>query len=58
MPSARASTWEKGVKAVKSVAAQKRVENFAQVNQNYVASSNAFQLERLIDSLEEQKLEY
>lgn len=58
LPSARASTWEKGVKAVKSVAAQKRVENFAQVIQNYMISLNAFQLERLITSLEEQRLEH
>lgn len=61
LPSARASTWEKGVKAVKSVAAQKSVDNFASVIQDYVTSLNAFQIahnsdqiKTLITSIDEQ----
>ena len=51
LPSARASTWEKGVKAVKSVSAQKSVENFASVIQDYVTSLNAFQITHTSDQI-------
>lgn len=43
LPSARASTWEKGIKAVKSVGAQKSVEDFAAVIRDYVLHLTAFQ---------------
>ena len=35
LPSARASTWEKGLKAVKSVKAQKSAEHYASTTQEY-----------------------
>ena len=64
LPSVRASTWEKGIKAVKSLSAQKSVENFASVIQDYVISLNAFQIahnsdqmKTLISSIEEKRLE-
>ena len=43
LPAARASTWEKGVKAVKSFAAQKSVDEFAAVIRDYVTNLTAFQ---------------
>ena len=43
LPSADASTWEKGVKALKSVGAQKDVDEFAAIIRDYVASLTAFQ---------------
>jgi hypothetical protein len=43
LPSAKASTWEKGVKAVKSVGAQKDVDEFAAVIRDYVSNLTAFQ---------------
>ena len=69
LPSARASTWEKGIKAVKSVAAQKNVESFASVIQDYISTLTAFQIShgfdqinseqtrRIIRSIEEHKIE-
>ena len=43
LPSAEASTWEKSVKALKSVGAQKDVDEFAAIIRDYVASLTAFQ---------------
>lgn len=43
LPSARASTWEKGIKAVKSVGVQKSVEDFASIIHGYVLHLTAFQ---------------
>ncbi|MCJ1262023.1 hypothetical protein MMC22_001892 [Lobaria immixta] len=43
LPAARASTWEKGVKAVKSFAAQKSVDEFAAIIRDYVTNLTAFQ---------------
>ena len=43
LPSADASTWEKSVKALKSVGAQKDVDEFAAVIRDYVANLTAFQ---------------
>jgi len=43
LPSAKASTWEKGLKAVKSVAYQKTVDDFASVIDRYVSNLTAYQ---------------
>lgn len=43
LPSADASAWEKSVKALKSVGAQKDVDEFAAIIRDYVASLAAFQ---------------
>ena len=43
LPSADASTWEKSVKAVKSVSAQKDVDEFAAIIRDYVTNLTAFQ---------------
>ena len=63
LPSAKASTWEKGIKAVKSVGAQKEVDEFAAVIRDYVSNLTAFQsthnsdlIRRLGTFLEEQRL--
>lgn len=42
-PAARASTWKKGVMAVKSLAAQKSVDDLAAVIRDYVMNLTAFQ---------------
>ena len=44
LPSARASTWEKGVKAVKSIKAQKSVDTYSTVIQTYVQTLSNFQI--------------
>ena len=44
LPSARASTWEKGVKAVKSIKAQKSVDTYSTVIQAYVQTLSNFQI--------------
>lgn len=44
LPSARASTWEKGVKAVKSIKAQKSVDSYSTVIQTYVQTLSNFQV--------------
>ena len=43
LPSVDASAWEKSVKALKSVGAQKDVDEFAAIIRDYVASLTAFQ---------------
>lgn len=43
LPSAKASTWEKGLKAVKSVGYQKAVDEFAEVIDRYVLNLAAYQ---------------
>ena len=43
LPSADASTWEKSVKAVKSLSAQKDVDEFAAIIRDYVTNLTAFQ---------------
>ena len=43
LPSADASTWEKSVKALKSVGVQKDVDAFAAIIRDYVANLTAFQ---------------
>ena len=43
LPSAKASTWQKGVKAIKSIGLQKDVEGFAAVIRDYVSNLTAFQ---------------
>ena len=63
LPSARASTWEKGIKAVKSLAAQKSVGNFSSQIHEYISSLTAFQISHntdqiriIINSVQDQKL--
>ena len=43
LPSVRASNWERGIKAVKSIGVQKEVEGFAAVLRDYVSNLTAFQ---------------
>lgn len=43
LPSAKASTWEKGLKAAKSVGYQKAVDEFAGVIDRYVLNLTAYQ---------------
>jgi hypothetical protein len=43
LPSAKASTWEKGLKAVRSLKAQKTLDNFASVIDRYVSNLTAYQ---------------
>jgi hypothetical protein len=43
LPSAKASTWEKGLKVVRSLKAQKTVDNFASVIDRYVSNLTAYQ---------------
>lgn len=43
LPSAKASTWEKGLKAVKSLGCQKAVDEFALVIDRYVLNLAAYQ---------------
>ena len=43
LPSARASTWEKGFKAFKSIGYQKTVDDFASVIDRYILSLTAYQ---------------
>jgi hypothetical protein len=43
LPSAKASTWEKGLKAVKSLAYQKTVDDFASVIDRYVSNLTLYQ---------------
>ena len=64
LPSAKASPWEKGIKAVKSIGAQKDVDEFAAVIRDYVSNLTAFQtthnsnlIRRLGTFLEEQRLD-
>jgi tetratricopeptide (TPR) repeat protein len=59
LPSAKASTWEKGLKAVKSVAYQKTVDDFASVIDRYVSNLTVYQtthngdlIKNLINSIE------
>ena len=61
LPGARASTWEKGIKAVKSLSAQKSVDGFAAVIRDYVtnlsifqATHNADQIRSLVDLIKDQ----
>lgn len=43
LPSAKASTWEKGIKAVRSLKAQKAVDDFASVIDRYVLNLTVYQ---------------
>jgi hypothetical protein len=43
LPSARASTWDKGLKAFKSLGYQKTVEDFALVIDRYISNLTAYQ---------------
>ena len=59
LPSAKASTWEKGLKAVKSLTYQKTVDDFASVIDRYVSNLTVYQtthngdlIKNLIDSIE------
>ena len=64
LPTAKASTWEKGVKAVKSMQAQKDIDDLAAVVHYYVSNLTAFQtthnsdqIRKMISLLESQHLE-
>jgi hypothetical protein len=43
LPSAKASTWEKGIKAVRSLKAQKTVDDFASVIDRYISNLTVYQ---------------
>jgi hypothetical protein len=51
LPSANASTWEKSIKAIKSVAVEKTVEDFASVIRDYVSSLTTYQMTQNSDEL-------
>jgi hypothetical protein len=43
LPSAKASTWEKGIKAVRNLKAQKTVDDFASVIDRYISNLTVYQ---------------
>ncbi|OCK99064.1 TPR-like protein [Cenococcum geophilum 1.58] len=43
LPSAKASTWEKGIKAVRSLKAQKTIDDFASVIDRYILNLTVYQ---------------
>jgi hypothetical protein len=51
LPLAQASTWEKIIKAVKSVGVQKTVDDFATVIRDYVSTLTAYQATQHSDEL-------
>ncbi|KAG8527916.1 uncharacterized protein KY384_006832 [Bacidia gigantensis] len=55
-PSAQASTWEKGLKAMKSLKAQRTVENYASTDQLDYVKAQTDQIMSLLSSSYDQKL--